>query len=232
MSDFFSFERVIDYFPKILSRFHITLSIVITATIIGLLLGVVIAFIRIKKIVVLNQFALIFISFVRDTPIIIQMFLVYYGLPVLVETAFQIDINRWDKLIFIIITYGLNEAGFMAEIIRASILAVPAGQTEAGYSVGLTGRQTFLRIVAPQALRIAIPPLGTDFVGLFQGTSLAYLLGIIDILGKVNVIGANTYHYLEGYICASVIFVVVSFVLERAFQLLDKQLNCNGNNFS
>lgn len=227
MSDFFSFNRVMEYFPKILSRIHITLSIVITGTIIGLLLGVAFAFIRIYKIAGLNQLVLIFISFVRDTPIIVQMFLVYYGLPLFVEFAFKVDINRWDKLIFIIITYGLNEAGFMAEIIRASILAIPAGQTEAGYSVGLSGRQTFLRIVAPQALRVAIPPLGTNFVGLFQGTSLAYLLGIIDILGKVNVIGANTYHYLEGYICAAVIFVVISIILEKAFKLLDQHLKCS-----
>lgn len=227
MSDFFSFNRVMEYFPKILSRIHITLSIVITGTIIGLLLGVAFAFIRIYKIAGLNQLVLIFISFVRDTPIIVQMFLVYYGLPLFVEFAFKININRWDKLIFIIITYGLNEAGFMAEIIRASILAIPAGQTEAGYSVGLSGRQTFLRIVAPQALRVAIPPLGTNFVGLFQGTSLAYLLGIIDILGKVNVIGANTYHYLEGYICAAVIFVVISIILEKAFKLLDQHLKCS-----
>lgn len=226
MSDFFSFSRVVEYFPKILSRIHITLIIVLSATIIGLFLGVALAFLRIYRIIVLNQLVQIFISFVRDTPIIVQMFLVYYGLPVFVEFAFKIDINRWDKLIFIIITYGLNEAGFMAEIIRASILAIPAGQTEAGYSVGLSGRQTFLRIVAPQALRVAIPPLGTNFVGLFQGTSLAYLLGIIDILGKVNVIGANTYHYLEGYTCAAVIFVVISIILEKAFKLLDKHLKC------
>ncbi len=225
MSDFFSFGRATEYFPKILLRFHITLSIVVIATLTGLLFGVVLAFIRIKKVAVLNQFTLVYISFVRGTPIIVQMFLVYYGLPVFTEVLFKIDINRWDKLIFIIITYGLNEAAFMAEIIRASILSVPAGQTEAGYSVGLTGRQTFLRIVMPQALRTAIPVLGTNLIALFQNTSLAYLLGIIDILGKVNAIGADTFHYLEGYVCTSVIFVVTSIILERAFKSINKRLN-------
>jgi L-cystine transport system permease protein len=111
----------------------------------------------------------------------------------------------------------------MAEIFRAAITSVPAGQSEAAYSIGLTRFQTFRRVVAPQAVKIALPSFGTSLVGLLQDTSVAFPLGIIDVMGKVQTVGAVSYHYLEGYVCAAFIFVAISFLLEKGFAVLEKR---------
>jgi len=225
MFEFFSFHRMLEFFPKIISCFPITLSIVVVGIVAGIFFGTVLAFIRIYHVPLLNQLAFLFISFIRGTPIIVQLFVVYYGLPVLFENITGINIDRIDKFYFVLVTYALNEAGFLAEIIRASILAVPIGQTEAGYAVGLSGFDTFRKIVMPQAARLALPAVGVDMINLFKSTSLAYLLGIMDIVGKVQAIGANTYHYLEGYACTAIIFVVINFVLGTTFKYVNKKLS-------
>ena len=95
-----------------------------------------------------------------------------------------ININRWDKLYFVIITYGLNAAAFKAEMIRAAIISIPVGQAEAAYSIGMTKLQAFSRIIAPQSVIIILPTLGITLVGLLQDTSLAFTLGIIDVMGQ------------------------------------------------
>ncbi len=223
MGQLFDIKLTFEYFPKLLSRLHITLLIVITATALGVFLGTVLALFRLGKTPLLNQMSAIYISFMRGTPIIVQMFIVYYGLP-LVLLRIHVDINHWDKLIFIIITYGLNMAAFVAEIIRAAIIGVPIGQTEAAYAVGMSRLQTFRRIVAPQALLIALPSLGMNMVGLLQNTSVAFSLGIIDVIGKARVIGASTYHTLEGYVGAAVIFLTLCILLEYGFSSIEKKL--------
>ncbi|MDF2873156.1 MAG: tcyL [Anaerocolumna sp.] len=224
MGPFFSLDRVFEYFPIVLRGFPVTVKIVLVATAAGLTFGTLLAFIRIYKVPVLNQLVLLYISFVRGTPQLVQLFIILYGLPLLVLKVTGININRWDKLFFVLVTYSLNEAAFFSEYIRAAILAVPKGQTEAGYSVGLTGSQTFFRIILPQAARIALPGLGTSFIYLFQGTSLAYLIGILDIMGQVNAIGARTHHFIEGYVCAGIIFIIISVILEKVLHRANERL--------
>lgn len=223
MSNYFNFNLIFQYLPQLLSRLHITLLIVLCATVMGLFLGIILALCRLYKIPVLNQIAVIFISFMRGTPILVQMFIVYYGLPMLLMKI-GIDINRWDKLYFVIITYGINTAAFNAETIRGAIISIPEGQVEAAYSVGMTKLQTFIRIMAPQSVLIILPTLGITLVGLLADTSLAFTLGIIDVMGKVNAIASNTYRSLEGYVSAALIFLVLSVMLEKLFSLVEKKL--------
>lgn len=223
MGTYFSWDEFRSSFPKILAKFPVTLEIVIVAMLIGLLLGIVLALFRIKKVPVLSQLAGIYISYIRGVPVLVQLFVVYYGLPMLLR-HFDIDTSSIDKILFIYVTYGLNQSGFMAEIIRAAIQSVPIGQTEAGYSVGLTESQTFRRIVLPQAVKVAIPNLETMFIMLFKSTALAYMVGIIDMMGKVKQLSVLTHRTLEGYTCVAIIFVVLSLVLERVFELVNKKL--------
>ncbi len=223
MESYFNIELVFKDLPQLLSRLHVTLLIVLSATIIGLFLGAILALFRVYKVPILNHITIIYISFIRGTPILVQMFIVFYGLPMLLMLV-GININRWDKLYFVIVTYGLNAAAFNAEIIRAAITSIPEGQAEAAYSVGMTKLQTFLRIIAPQSIIIILPTFGIGLIGLFQDTSLAFTLGIIDVMGKVNTIAASTYRSLEGYVSAALIFLVLSILLEQLFSLMDKKL--------
>jgi len=220
-TNIFDVESVFIYLPRLLSKLPVTLAIVVMATLVGILVGMILAYFRINRTPILNEATILYTSFVRGTPIIVQMFLVYYGLPILIG-LFGININRWDKLFFVIVTYALNTAAFHAEIFRAAIVSVPIGQTEAAYSVGLSRLQTFRRIVAPQAVLIAIPNVGTAIATLLHDTSLAFTIGIIDVMGEVKAIGGNTNRMLEGYVGAAIIFLVLATILEKSFGKIER----------
>lgn len=224
MANFFIPELFFYDFPRVLAKFPITLKIVLAAVVIGLGLGSVLALFRIRKTPVLSQLAAVYISYIHGVPIVVQLFMIYYGLPMLLRAVWKIDTRSMDKMIFIYVTYGLNQAGFMAEIIRGAVQSVPKGQWEAGYSVGLSAPRTFFGIILPQSVRVALPSFETDFIGLFRNTALAYMVGIVDMMGQVSVLSSTTFHTLEGYLCVVVIQVVISIILEQLFGILNKRL--------
>ncbi|MGL6199609.1 MAG: amino acid ABC transporter permease [Lachnospiraceae bacterium] len=219
----FSWNRMIEYFPKIIEKFPVTLTIVVVSFLVGIILGSIQAAIRIKKLIVLNQLSIIFISYIRCTPVICQLFVIYFGIPALLKML-EIDTDNLPNMYYVLIAYGLNMGGFISEIIRSSILAVPPGQQEAGRSVGLRDYQTLFHIVGPQAFRIALPMLGTTFISLFQATALAYMIGVIDMIGKAKSLGNLYGHILEGYICCAIVFAIISLFLEHAFNIVNRKL--------
>lgn len=220
----FSWERVVEYFPQILQKFPVTLEIVLVSFTAGILLGTILAMVRIKKIPVLSQIATVYISYVRCTPVICQMFVIYFGIPALVSSLGG-DTTGIDNIVYVLIAYGINMGGFMGETIRAAILAVPSAQSEAGWTVGLTNTQTMVHIIAPQALRVALPMLGNTFISLFQATALAYMVGVLDMVGKARSLGSMSGHTLEGYLCCAAVFAVISLALERLFALVNRKLD-------
>ena len=219
----FEWERFKSAFPKILQNLDVTLKMIVLAEIIGIIFGILIAVIRLHKIPVLNQIFSVYISFMRGTPIMVQLLIVFYGLPAVTNGLFGIDINNWEKFIFAAITLALNESGLLAEIFRSSISSIPSSQYEAGYSVGLTWWQTFRRVILPQAIRVAVPSYGVNLVQLIQSTSLAYYIGVMDIMGRAKAIGTVTRHNLEPYLVCTVIYVVFSLFVKLIFQYLSKR---------
>ncbi|GCF94067.1 cysteine ABC transporter permease [Enterococcus florum] len=230
MNRFFDWQLVINYFPRLLEALPTTLLIVGVASLIGLLLGALLAFFRIEKVPIFHQLSAVFVSFIRGTPILVQLYVVYYGVPELLQVV-GVDVSNLDKLIFIYITYGLNTAAFQSETIRAAILSVPQTQYEASTACGLTRTQTYLKVILPQAVRVAIPSFGTTTIALLQDTSLAFTIGVLDVVGTAKSIGSVTFHTLEGYIGAAVLFILLSILLERIFALLEDQLNYGNQNF-
>lgn len=228
LSSIFRWQDMLEYFPKILSRFPITLLIVAVGVSGGLVLGFLLALARVFRVPVLRQLASVYISFIRGTPILVQLFVVYYGLP-LVFLPFGIDINHWSKLFFVLTTYLLNDAAFLSEIIRSAIESVPRGQIEAAHSVGLTTGQAYLRIVIPQAFANAAPAFGVQVIGAFQGTAMAFTLGIIDMMGQVKAIGTRTNRVLEGYVDVALIFIAVSWLLERLFRRINSRIQAQNS---
>jgi L-cystine transport system permease protein len=110
----------------------------------------------------------------------------------------------------------------------SAIQAIPKGQSEAAYSVGLTGFQCFYRIVAPQAIRIGLPPFGTDFIGVLHNASLVYVIGVVDVMGRAKAIGSATGHVLEAFLFVALLFVVCSILTRFLFALLDRKLDYAG----
>ncbi|MDR1251049.1 MAG: amino acid ABC transporter permease [Treponema sp.] len=222
MPDFFKWENALYFLPKVLSALPVTLGIVLAATVSGLVLGLGAALLQVERVPVARRLCRLYVSFIRGTPIIIQMFIVYYGLPLLLLKA-GIDITRADKIWFVYITYGINSGAYFSEIFRSAMLAVPKSQWDAAAAFGLTKAQTYRRLILPQSIVIAIPAFGTMMTGLLQDTSLAFTFGILDVIGRVRALGALTSRILEGYVVAAGVFVALSLALEKLFGFIEKR---------
>jgi L-cystine transport system permease protein len=218
----FDVRLLIDFFPVIFSALPVTLKLVGVAMSLGLLFGVLMAVLRIEQVPVLKEVSAFLVSFIRGTPVLIQMFVVYYGLP-LVLLLLGINIVRADKMVFIYITFCLNASAFFSEIVRSAILAVPRDQWDAAFSIGHNKFQGYLRIIAPQAVVIAIPSAGVMFVSLLQDTALTIAMGVQDVLGTAQTLGRDSFHFMEAYIDSAVIFIVLSFAIQKVFVFIEKK---------
>lgn len=230
MIDLFAFERLVSAVKQIVPYFGVTLQMVVTVVIFGSMLGLAVAILRINKIPMIDQVLSLYISFMRGTPLAVQMMIVYYGLPMFLKGTFGFDINYWDKLVFVEIAFIINEGAFLGEIFQSAILAVPYQQTEAGYSVGLNRLQTFTRIVLPQAVRIVLPAYGSDIIGIFHNTSIAFMIGVVDIVGRARSIKFASGHGMEAYIFVAIIYIAVSSILKYTFNRLDVRLTFERGN--
>lgn len=224
MGEFFSWQRVLENFPKLIVKLPITFEIVVIAFVVGCTLGIMISFAEIKRVPVLSQLLSVFISFERGTPLLVQMLVMYYGLPLVLKGLFGIDVRDWEKLTFVIITYTLNQAAFLSQDFRGAIIAIPSGQKEAALACGLSPVQASVRVVLPQAVRIAIPSVGLELIGLFQDTSLVCMVGVIDILGRAQALGSLTRHTFESYLIVAFVFVVISLALTALNKAINDRL--------
>lgn len=219
----FDIHYVFDFLPKLLSYLHITLLIVAGSILLGLIIGFIVALPRLYNIPILKRVSQVYVSFFRGTPILIQLFLIYYGLPELLKLI-HVDTSRTNVLIFVIVTYALHSGAFISEAIRAAVNAVDRGQIEAAYSVGMSGYQALTRIILPQALSISVPILSNLVIANLKDSSLAFTLGAMEMTGKSQTLGSATRHFVETYIALSLIYFVISTVLERIFFYLEARL--------
>jgi L-cystine transport system permease protein len=224
--DYFSLGRVVEFFPIIVSKLHVTLVIALSSLAAGLLLATAVAAILIFRIPVLYQIARVFISFIRAIPVNIQLFIFYYGLPVWLRPIFAplgINLARVGPLPSVIATYAISSSAFLSVMIYAAVRGVDTGQSEAALSIGMTKGQMFRRVIAPQAYRIALPDLGNNIVNNLKNTSLAFTVGIVDMVGATNVIAVRTHHSLEGYVGTAVVYFALCSLLERFFASIEKK---------
>lgn len=225
MGKAFDIMLIFEFIPTLIHYLGVTLQILAASIILGLVLGIAAAIPRLFKIPLLNQLVILYVSFIRGTPILIQLFLVFYGLPALLMLLFSIDITRMEAIYFVIITYAISNGAGFAEIFRAAIRAVDYGQTEAAFSVGMTSRQNFFRIVLPQAVRIAFPNMANSVIGSLKDTSLAFTIGVMDMMGRGDTLIAATAHALEVYLSLSIIYYIVVLLFEKIFSKLEKYFN-------
>ncbi|WP_328802516.1 amino acid ABC transporter permease [Paenibacillus sp. LX16] len=223
MSREFNIDYVFSFIPKMLSYLHITLFIVASSLVLGLIIGLLVALPRMYNIPFFKRVSQVYVSFFRGTPILIQLFLVYYGLPELLKLV-DINSSRWDVLWFAVATYALNSGAFISEIIRSGVEAVDRGQIEAAQSVGMSGYQTFTRIIMPQALAVVVPVFSNLVIGNLKDTSLAFTIGAMEMTGKSQTLGSATQHFVETYIALSLIYLVISLILQKLFKVLENAL--------
>lgn len=174
-----------------------------------------------------NGFANFYIHILRCTPSIVLLFIVFYGIPKFALVLFGININFWPKIIFVVIALSFLYSAQLAEIIRSALIAVGKEQYEAALSVGLSPFQSLFRIIFPQAFVIAIPNLGNSLISLLKEGSLAYTIGLIDVMGSGNLIIARNYgaYALETYIALAIIYWSLTLIIENIFKILQKHFS-------
>lgn len=224
MEKYFDIDYLWTALPVLLPYLWITLFIAALAVIVGSILGLFLAMAKLSKNKIWRTFANGYTTIIRCTPSIVLLFLVYYGIPAIFENVFHIDIQNIHTGVFVVITFSLQFASMMSEVIRSSYEAIDRGQFEAAVSVGLTPFQAYRRIIFPQALVVALPNFGNGLIAVLQEGSLAYTIGFIDIVGKANLIIANNYgtHTLEIFLALAVVYWILSLVIEKGFSWLEK----------
>ena len=217
------FAYILKIFPQLLMTVPFTVFVILIAAVLGLLFGVLVTLIRVKKVSLLYQITLIYISFTRSTPGLIQLFVVYYGLPVFLQ-LFGININSMSRTAFAILSLVLHNGAFVSEVMYPAYLSVDKGQHEAADSIGMTWRQKLQRIIAPQFIPIALPNLGNMLVNLIKDTSLLFTIGVVDLMGKSKIIIANDYGIgqLEVYITIAFIYWSLTFVSEKGIRQFER----------
>ncbi|MCZ2258561.1 amino acid ABC transporter permease [Sporosarcina sp. G11-34] len=230
MSDGLNYKFLFDTFFVALSGVPITLIVTFVALLIAVPAGFSLALTRINRIPVLNRFAQVYVSFVRGTPIIIQIFIVYSSVPILLTsifTKYNINMNVYDvnPIWYAFIVFSFNTTAVLIEVFRSALSTVDKGQLEASHSVGLTNSQAYRRIIIPQALVVAMPNLCTATVNLIKATSLGYAMSLQEITLKAKVAANVGYNYVEAYIDIFLVYLILCSLVEFAFKLYEKRLS-------
>lgn len=210
-------EILVTSFTRILiPGIKVTIPLTLLSFALSLVLALFLAIVQIADVKVLKQFSKLYIWIFRGTPLLLQLFIIFFGLP-----SIGIMLDAFPAAV---IGFGMNLAAYNAETIRASILAVPEGQTEAAYMVGLTYPQLMRRVVLPQAMRIAFPTLFNNLISLLKDTSLASSITVVELFTTAQQIAARTYEPFALYSEAAVIYLIFCTGLSMLQSYLEKKM--------
>ncbi len=212
-----SLQLVLDSLPFLLKGAWWTVVLSLGGMFFGLLLGFGLALLRLYAFWPLQWLARVYVSFFRGTPLLVQLFMIYYGLP-------QLGIQL-DPLPAALIGFSLNMAAYTAEILRAAIASIDSGQWEAAASIGMGRAQTLYRAILPQAARTALPPLGNSFISLVKDTALAATIQVPELFRQAQLITARTFEIFTMYLAAALIYWLLASVLAYFQGRLEYRVN-------
>ena len=210
-------DLMINSLPLLIVVAGITIQITAISVGLGLIIGMFVGIARICNVKVLRDLATVYIDFLRGTPLLVQIFLIYFALPMVVG-------QRVDPFIAAITACGINSGAYIAEIFRAGIQAIDEGQMEAGRSLGMSWVQTMRYIIVPQAFKNVIPPLGNEFIALLKDSSLVSVIGFEELTRRGQLIIARTYGSLEIWITVALIYLVMTLTISRLVSYMEKRL--------
>ena len=194
-----------------------TIPLALSSFAVGLVIALFVALARISGIKILSALARFYISVIRGTPLLVQLFVIFYGLP-----SIGIVLDPWPSAI---IAFSLNVGGYAAEVIRAAILSVPQGQWEAGYMVGMSRSVSLRRIILPQAARVSVPPLSNTFISLVKDTSLASLILVTELFRQAQKVAAFSQEFMTLYLEAALVYWLICLVLSTAQSRIERRLD-------
>lgn len=205
----FDVKSFTELFPLVLSALGLTARIALLSLAGTLLLSTAIAIVRYYRVPVLTQFFGLFVTVFRATPLVVELFIIFFALPAVVTplkamTPFQATV----------LSLILNTSAFMAESFRAALDSVDRGQIEACYSMGMTRRQAMVRAILPQAFVVAVPSIGNHFIGIIKGTALGFTVGLADVMGTAKMEAALNLRFFEAYLCVTIVYVALVLAVE------------------
>ncbi|MBE9061818.1 amino acid ABC transporter permease [cf. Phormidesmis sp. LEGE 11477] len=218
-----SLDVILEALPVLLDGALVTIQLTAAATFFGAIGGTALGIARLSKIGMLRLLSRIYIDFFRGTPLLVQLLIIYFGIPALVQSL-GISFSM-DRGIAAVLGLSLNASAYLAEIVRAGIQSIEAGQKEASESLGLSPTQTMRYVVFPQALRRMIPPLGNEFIILLKDTSLVTIIGYEELLNQGRLIVARNFRGFEIYITVALIYLLLTIVASQVFSLLERKMN-------
>lgn len=229
MAKIFDFKLVFTQIPQLLKYLPVTLELSILAMLFGLLFGLLLAIIKIKKVPVLQKIAAFYISIIRGTPILVQLYIAYFGIPMFFKwfnLKFGTDIRVADipGFFYAVFAMATNEAAYNAEVIRSALQSVGDGQVEAANALGMTYFQALRRIILPEAFTVALPTLGNAFISVIKSTSLAFTCAVVEITAQGKIIGGMTYRYFEVYVSLAIIYWIITIVIEQIVKFIEKRI--------
>lgn len=208
------------FWPMLEKGLLYSVPLAVVSFIIGIVLAVIAALIIINQVPVFKQIASIYIWIFRGTPLLVQLFIVYWGI------CNPLGIDKW---VASIVAFSLNVGAYSAETIRAAILSIPKGQWEAGYAIGMNYRQVFFKIIIPQAAKVSVPPLFNSFISLVKDTSLASTIMISEMFRKAQEFASSNLEYLLIYSEVAVIYLMFCTVLNGIQKLIEVKLRVGKN---
>ena len=221
------FELMAETLPKLLGGIPVTLTLVVSSLLFGFVFAVILAKMRLSTNLLLSKLAYAYVYVFRSTPLLVQIFLIYYG-----SGQFRDSLEAMGLWYFLrepyfcaILALTMNTAAYTAEIIRGGILSVPWGQLEAGRAIGMSGVTLFRRIVFPVAIRQALPAYGNEIILMVKSTSLASTITLLEVTGIAKKIIATTFAPMEVFIIAGAIYLTINFIVTRGIQWIEVKLS-------
>lgn len=214
----FSLQYFFEILPVIASKLPVTLKLTLMSAVFALLIGTVVAVIAYYKVKILYPITRVYVSIMRGTPIVAQLYFFYFGLAV-----YSVIVRNMAPLVAVAIVLSLNVGAFMSESIRGALMSVDEGQKEAAYSLGMSGLQLVTRIIIPQAVRVALPPLFNDIITLIKSTSLAFMVGVADIMGAAKIEGSISFRFFEIYAAVMLVYWCTITVFGALHKLLENK---------
>jgi polar amino acid transport system permease protein len=211
-----NFELMQSAFPLLVAGACITVEITALTVFFGMIIGICVSLIRMSDFKILRWMGNVYVDFIRGTPLLIQIFLVYFALPSIIG-------HRVDAYFAAISACSINSGAYMAEVFRGGIQSIDVGQMEAGRSLGMTWWQTMRYVILPQAFKRIIPPLGNEFIAMLKDSSLVSVIGFEELTRRGQLIIARTYASFEIWMAVAIIYLILTFTVARLTGLLERK---------
>lgn len=211
------FSQIVPFIPFMLEGILATLKFVSISIVVGFILGTLLALCKITKVPLLKWMADAYTSVFRGTPLILQLMIIYFAVPQL--TGYDIS-----AFLSAILAFGLNSAAYVSEIIRAGIMAVDRGQTEAAEALGVPYKSMMVNIILPQALKNILPALMNEFITLTKESAIVSVIGYLDLMRRAQIVGADIYRNFEPLLFAGLIYWIMVFILTQLGKIVERRL--------